>query len=213
MAAREQRRGLPDRARRVGRNQAGSAAGRRRGAGIFAMSAGLAPLSGTMRALQFTRYGTPAEALATTQAPLPTVVPGQPLVAARRRNQSHHERTHRKEAIMTAVRWTTFADPEGNEFDQARNRRCHAGPPHRPRHHLPQRPLTPAATACAVPKPCVMPELLFYARLSCSSWHSIVQPASAQTFALGLARHGRAMSRRDGPSRCTVQSGHDVPSA
>jgi hypothetical protein len=39
------------------------------------------------------------------------------------------------------------------------------------------------------------------------------QPASAQTFALGLARHGRTMPRRDGPSRCTVQSGHDVPSA
>ena len=44
-------------------------------------------------------------------------------------------------------------------------------------------------------------------------WHSTVQPASAQTFALGLARHGRTMPRRDGPSRCTVQSDHDVPSA
>jgi hypothetical protein len=47
------------------------------------MSSGPAPLPDAMRALRFTRYGTPAEALATTQAPLPAVAPGQLLVAAR----------------------------------------------------------------------------------------------------------------------------------
>ena len=44
------------------------------------MSADLAPLPDTMRALRFTRYGTPAEALATTRAPLPTLTPGESLV-------------------------------------------------------------------------------------------------------------------------------------
>jgi hypothetical protein len=45
-----------------------------------AMSADPAPLPDTMRALRFTRYRAPAEALATTQAPLPTLTPGESLV-------------------------------------------------------------------------------------------------------------------------------------
>ena len=70
LAAREQRGGISDGDRRVGRNQAGAVAERRPGVGRITISPGPARLPDSMRAMRLTRFETPAAALAIAGVPL-----------------------------------------------------------------------------------------------------------------------------------------------